>query len=159
MQWLTAVEVGLLKGRHPLLEDTDVTNNPSKHIKLMATKASHASSRSNNLLNLHELDAFDGNNSFSSKKMLKSSDDYAYSSSGKAKDTNGTVTQTNLVDSEVGKEGDVDLVDSERGKVLQATEVVMNMLDGKMPEALSEEQKQKVMLWYLRSKYMFRVPT
>ncbi|KAI3985246.1 hypothetical protein MKX01_039491, partial [Papaver californicum] len=30
IEWLTAVELGFLKGRHPLLEDVDVTINPSK---------------------------------------------------------------------------------------------------------------------------------
>ncbi|XP_076909559.1 uncharacterized protein LOC143566863 [Bidens hawaiensis] len=138
VEWLTAVELGILKGRHPLLEDSDVTISHLKQI-------SHASSRNNNLLNFHQLG---GNTSNPWNKMLKKSDEYVNSSSvlelqtTKAKDkdaTNGTVTQTNLVDL---KEGDVD---SERGKVLQATEVVMNMLDMTMPEALSEEQKLKVL--------------
>ncbi|KAL8234764.1 hypothetical protein R6Q59_020864 [Mikania micrantha] len=139
VEWLTFVELGLLKGRHPLLEDNDVTISPTKQM------ASHASSRINNLLNLHQLD---GNISHPWKKMLKRSDEYANSSSGfdlqmsKAiyKDTtNGMVTRTNLVDL---KERDMD---SERGEVVQATEVVMNMLDVTMPEALSEEQKLKVL--------------
>lgn len=157
VEWLTAVELGLLKGRHPLLEDSDVTINPSKRLKLMASNTTDASSKSNNLLNLHQLDALDGNATYTSKKMLKRSDAYVYSNSGldsqksKAKDdelktnSNGMVTQTNLVDTELVKEGDVDVVDGERGKVLQASEVVMNLLDKKMPETLSEEQKKKVL--------------
>lgn len=155
IEWLTAVELGLLKGRHPLLEDSDVTINPSKRLKLMASNTTHASSKSNNLLNLHQLDALDGNAAYTSKKMMKRSDAYVYSNSGldsqksKAKDkevkteSNGMVTQINLVNTELVKEGDVDVVDGERGKVLQASEVVMNMLDKKMP--LSEEQKNKVL--------------
>lgn len=139
MQWLTAVELGFLKGRHPLLEDSDVIITPSKQT------TSHTSSRSNSFPKLLQLD---GNGSHSWRKRLKRSDKYVNSSFGrdiqisKAKDkdtTNGMVTQTNFVDL---KEGDGD---SERGKVLQATEVVMNMLDVTMPEALSEEQKLKVM--------------
>ncbi|KVH94043.1 hypothetical protein Ccrd_003900 [Cynara cardunculus var. scolymus] len=156
IEWLTAVELGLLKGRHPLLEDSDVTINPSKRLKLMANNTTHASSKSNNLLNLHQVDALDGNAAYTSKKMMKS-DAYAYSNSGfdsqKSKaedkevktDSNGMVTQTNLVETELVKEGDVDVVDGERGKVLQASEVVMNMLDKKLPKALSEEQKNKVL--------------
>ncbi|XP_023750757.1 uncharacterized protein LOC111899113 isoform X1 [Lactuca sativa] len=127
VEWLTSIELGLLKGRHPLLEDTDVTINPSKSLKLMASKSSH------------------------SKKMLKTNDtDSSSKFEEKDKDlkktTNGAVTKTNstVVEAEVVKEGDVDLTDSERGKLLQATEVVMNMLDVTMPEALSEEQKKKV---------------
>ncbi|GKC20895.1 hypothetical protein Tco_1023045 [Tanacetum coccineum] len=42
IQWLTAIELGLLKHRHPLLEDTDVTINPSKSLKLTPSKASDA---------------------------------------------------------------------------------------------------------------------
>ncbi|KAK1417442.1 hypothetical protein QVD17_26569 [Tagetes erecta] len=139
VEWLTAVELGLLKGRHPLLEDSDVTITPSKQV------TSHGSGISNNFPKFLQLD---GNGLHSREKMLKRSDEYVDSSFGrdiqmsKAKDkdtANGMVTQTNLVDL---KEGDVD---SERGKVLQATEVVMNMLDVTMPEALSEEQKLKVL--------------
>ncbi|KAI3714466.1 hypothetical protein L6452_21420 [Arctium lappa] len=157
IEWLTAVELGLLKGRHPLLEDSDVTINPSKRLKLMASNTTHASSKSNNLLNLHQFDALDGNAAYTSNKMMKRSDAYVFSNSGldsqksKAKDkevktdSNGMVTQTNLEVTELVKEGDVDVVDGERGKVLQASEVVMNMLDKKMPKALSEEQKNKVL--------------
>ncbi|KAJ9538819.1 hypothetical protein OSB04_031552 [Centaurea solstitialis] len=156
IEWLTAVELGLLKGRHPLLEDSDVTINPSKRLKLMASNTPHANSKSNNLLNLRQLDGLDGNATNTSKKMVKRSDAYVYSNSSidseKSTDNeelktdgNGTVTKTNLVDTELLKEGDVDVIDGERGKVLQASEVVMNMLDKKMPEALSEEQKKKVL--------------
>ncbi|GKD32264.1 hypothetical protein Tco_1247773, partial [Tanacetum coccineum] len=151
VEWLTAVELGLLKGRHPLLEDTDVTINPSKRLKLMESKASDASSRSNNLLNLRQLDSSNGNALNPSKKMLKRSDEYVDSSSGldlqnniaEDKGINGAVTQTNVVGPEVVNEGDV-VVDAETGQVVRATEVAMNMLDVTMPETLSEEQKLKV---------------
>ncbi|KAI3789934.1 hypothetical protein L2E82_02741 [Cichorium intybus] len=142
VEWLTSVELGLLKGRHPLLEDTDVTINPSKRFKLMTSKPSQTK-------NLHQLEV---NTSHPSKKILKRNDANALDlqiPEGKDKEpnmiTNGTVTQTKLVDTEVVKEDDVDLTESERGQMLQATEVVMNMLDVTMPEALSEERKQKVM--------------
>ncbi|KAM0018252.1 putative alcohol O-acetyltransferase [Helianthus debilis subsp. tardiflorus] len=126
VEWLTAVELGLLKGRHPLLEDSDVTISPSKQMT-----TSHASSRSNKVVNYHQLDGSVNTSSILDLQMTKDKDKDA---------TNGMVTQTDLVDLKEG--GDVD---SERGKVLQATQVVMNMLDGTMPEALSEEQKLKVL--------------
>ncbi|KAJ0698721.1 putative alcohol O-acetyltransferase [Helianthus annuus] len=126
VEWLTAVELGLLKGRHPLLEDSDVTISPSKQMT-----TSHASSRSNKVVNFHQLDGSVNTSSILDLQMTKDKDKDA---------TNGMVTQTDLVDLKEG--GDAD---SERGKVLQATQVVMNMLDGTMPEALSEEQKLKVL--------------
>ncbi|KAJ0515665.1 putative alcohol O-acetyltransferase [Helianthus annuus] len=124
VEWLTAVELGLLKGRHPLLEDSDVTISPSKQMT-----TSPASSRSNKVVNFHQLDGSVNTSSILDLRMTKDKDA-----------TNGMVTQTDLVDLKEG--GDAD---SERGKVLQATQVVMNMLDGTMPEALSEEQKLKVL--------------
>nr|GEY47162.1 hypothetical protein [Tanacetum cinerariifolium]GEY47178.1 hypothetical protein [Tanacetum cinerariifolium] len=151
VEWLTAIELGLLKGRLPLLEDTDVTINPSKHLKLMESKASDASSRRNNLLNLCELDSSDGNALHPSEKLLKRSDEYVDSSSGldlqnniaEDEGINRAMTQTDVVGSEVMKEGDV-VVDAETGQVVHATEVAMNMLDVTMPETLLEEQKLKV---------------
>ncbi|CAI9286177.1 unnamed protein product [Lactuca saligna] len=128
VEWLTSVELGLLKGRHPLLEDTDITINPSKSLKLMASK----SSPSKKMLKTNDTD--------SSSKLEEKDKDLKRTTNGAVKKTNSTV-----VEAEVVKEGDdVDLTDSERGKLLQATEVVMNMLDVTMPEALSEEQKKKV---------------
>ncbi|GKE79971.1 hypothetical protein Tco_1549971, partial [Tanacetum coccineum] len=61
------------------------------------------------------------------------------------KGINREVTQTNVVGSQVVNEGDVDLVDAERGQVVRATEVMMNMLDLTMPETISEEKSLKVM--------------
>nr|GEV25511.1 putative alpha/beta hydrolase fold protein [Tanacetum cinerariifolium] len=117
----------------------------------MECKASDASSRSNNLLNLRQLDSSNGNASHPSEKMLKRSDEYVDSSSGldlqnniaEDKGINRAVTQTDAVGSEVMKEGDV-VVDAETGQVVRATEVAMNMLDVTMLETLSEEQKLKV---------------
>ncbi|KAI3943546.1 hypothetical protein MKW98_021261 [Papaver atlanticum] len=34
-KWLTTVDIGVLEGRHPLLEDIDVTINPSKGSSLL----------------------------------------------------------------------------------------------------------------------------
>ncbi|KAL4589374.1 hypothetical protein LXL04_002280 [Taraxacum kok-saghyz] len=147
VEWLTAVELGLLKGRHPLLEDTDVTINPSKRLKLMANKATNGSIKNNTRPQLDDLDV---NGSHPSKKKLKASSGLEIQKF-EAKDkelkpiTNGSVTQTSLVETEVANEGGDELAESERGKMLQAAEVVMNMLDVTMPDTLSEEQKKKVL--------------
>nr|GEY82691.1 hypothetical protein [Tanacetum cinerariifolium] len=82
--------------------------------------------------------------------MLKTGDEYVDSSFsldlqnniGEDKCINKAVTQTEVVGSEVMKEGDV-VVDAETWQVVRVTEVAMNMLDVTMPETLSEEQKLK----------------
>nr|XP_043626809.1 uncharacterized protein LOC122598278 isoform X2 [Erigeron canadensis] len=139
VEWLIAVEVGLLKGRHPLVEDAVVTINPSKQLKVMATEVSHASSKSGNLPNPYQLDALEGDSSYAGKRSSLDLQRYKVKKEINA-DTTVMETQTNLEDSE----GDA-VVDSERGEALQATEVVMKMLDVTMPNTLSEEQKHKVL--------------
>ncbi|XP_071709166.1 uncharacterized protein [Rutidosis leptorrhynchoides] len=126
-EWLTAVELGILKGRHPLTEDSEESINPSKRLKLIASKASDVNNKSNHLSNLPQL--------YENTSQMPTSVD---------KNINGSVAQTNVVDSTVVKEIDVEPVNSETEKVVPAAEVVMNMLDVTMPEALSEEQKLKV---------------
>ncbi|THG14594.1 hypothetical protein TEA_001306 [Camellia sinensis var. sinensis] len=46
--WLAVVELGLLKGRHPLLKDADVTLNPSKGLAWVESTSSDKSSRKSN---------------------------------------------------------------------------------------------------------------
>ncbi|KAL0346805.1 UNVERIFIED_CONTAM: Embryogenesis-associated protein [Sesamum calycinum] len=50
LEWLNAVELGLLKGRHPLLKDVDFTINPSKGLALMESRASSKEERVDKLL-------------------------------------------------------------------------------------------------------------
>nr|GEV59223.1 putative reverse transcriptase domain-containing protein [Tanacetum cinerariifolium] len=84
------------------------------------------------------------------QEMLKTGDEYVDSSFSldlqnniaEDKCINKAVTQTDVVGSEVMKEGDV-VVDAETWQVVHVTEVAMNMLDVTMPETLSEEQKLK----------------
>lgn len=40
LQWLSAVELAFLKGRHPLLKDVDITINPSKGLSFINVEAS-----------------------------------------------------------------------------------------------------------------------
>ncbi|KAK4342367.1 hypothetical protein RND71_038183 [Anisodus tanguticus] len=156
IEWLTAVELGLLKGRHPLLED-DVTINPSKGLTLVGGP-SDRSFRSNKLLNLPTSDALDGSSLDPSLKILDGGDIAAtiYSrfgrdsgkdlrSTGQLQETyitlqNGSADDANSGEAEAGSP-----VDGERDQVLQTAEVVMNMLDVTMPDTLTEEQKKKVL--------------
>ncbi|XP_059634677.1 uncharacterized protein LOC132277006 isoform X2 [Cornus florida] len=161
IEWLTAVELGLLKGRHPLLKDVDVTINPSKGFALAEGRASNKSDTINRLLNLRQSDALNGYSVVPSKEMLEGSDITTSIPSrfkrdlqinfklekGLRQENNSAVQQTSSVDAELVKEGvgPMDSVDSETGKVLQTTQVVMNVLDVTMPGTLSEEQKKKVL--------------
>ncbi|XP_073275581.1 uncharacterized protein [Primulina huaijiensis] len=153
IEWLNAVELGLLKGRHPLLKDVDVTVNPSKGLSFSGGNTSSKADGENKLLNFPN--GFSAKNSTS--KML-----HVYDTEGKlhprsARDIGRIPPQTGLQDedSDVGhqlnasdaKEEDEasKSFENERGQALQTAQVMMNMLDVTMPDTLSEEQKKKVL--------------
>ncbi|KAF9616109.1 hypothetical protein IFM89_028575 [Coptis chinensis] len=69
-EWLSAVELGLLKGRHPLLKDVDVAINPSVNVSLVESRALTTNSRVDKLLNLTEMDALNGYPVDSAKDMV-----------------------------------------------------------------------------------------
>lgn len=159
MQWLTAVELGLLKGRHPLLTDVDVTINPSKGLSLVESGASNRNGRANKLLNLpslatldvnsvnHLKDMFEGDSAANlqlrSKNKLKG--DLQFEINGLQPENKNSLEQSSAIDAQLVEDEVANPVESERGQVLQTAEVVMNMLDVTMPETLTEEQKKKVM--------------
>ncbi|PHT75802.1 hypothetical protein T459_19324 [Capsicum annuum] len=157
IEWLTAVELGLLKGRHPLLEDVDVTINPCMGLTLVGRPADR-SFRSNKLLNLPNSDALDGCSLDPSLKKLEGGDISAtiYSrfgrdvkdlqSTGQPQETYCTLQNGGADVVESGEEETGSPFDGERGQVLQTAEVVMNMLDVTMPDTLTEEQKKKVLV-------------
>ncbi|GJZ34118.1 hypothetical protein Tco_0579554 [Tanacetum coccineum] len=111
IQWLTAIELGLLKHRHPLLEDTDVTINPSKSLKLTPSKASDANLASDIQNNIVE-----------------------------DKGINGAVTQTNVVQKVMMNMLDVTMPEtlSELQKLKSGLqwliETLMTALQGAVPE-------------------------
>ncbi|XP_055824137.1 uncharacterized protein LOC129892585 isoform X2 [Solanum dulcamara] len=157
IEWLTAVELGLLKGRHPLLEDVDVTINLSKDLMLVGGP-SDTSFRSKKLLNLPNSDALDGSSLDPSLKIHEEGDIEAkiYSrfgrdfkdlrSTGQLQEPYSTLQNGSADDAEPREEEAGSPVDGERGQVLQTAEVVMNMLDVTMPDTLTEEQKKKVLM-------------
>lgn len=153
LQWLTAAELGLLKGRHPLLKDVDVTINPSKGLTLVR-EPSYPSFRSNKLLDLPNSDALDGYSLDPSLQIFEGGDTAArfgrdsgkdLRSTEKQQETFSTLQNGSAADAESGGEEAGSPVDGERG-MLQAAELVMNMLDVTMPDTLTEEQKKKVLL-------------
>ncbi|XP_028069999.1 uncharacterized protein LOC114272477 isoform X1 [Camellia sinensis] len=160
IEWLAAVELGLLKGRHPLLKDVNVTLNPSKGLAWVEGTASDKSGRVNKLLNLSQSNVLNGYSSYPSEERLGESDISASISSrfrhdsqrnpeiedrGLQQKSNGTLEQASSVDAVLVKE-EGNPTDDERGQVLQTAQVAMNMLDVTMPGTLTEEQKQKVLM-------------
>lgn len=150
MQWLTAVELGLLKGRHPLLEDVDVTINPSKGLALVERRDSSKRGRVDRLLNLTngsptstQLEMFQMNDTAKSiqSKPVKDMGQPPPVPEGLQQEDSNVGTESNATVDE-----GISTLDGESGQVLQTAQVVLNMLDVTVPDALSEEQKKKVRL-------------
>lgn len=144
------MELGLLKGRHPLLKDVDVSINPSKGLALVERGDSSKRGRVDKLLNLTN-----GSPTDTQVEMSRANDTAKSHQSRSIKDMGQPPPITEGLkqeDSNVGTESDatidevINSIDSEEGQVLKTAQVVMNMLDVTMPNALSDEKKKKVML-------------
>ncbi|KAF7836838.1 Embryogenesis-associated protein EMB8 isoform B [Senna tora] len=158
IEWLTAVELGLLKGRHPLLTDIDVTVNPSEGLSFVEDIRSDKRTEAGRLLDLTRSDVFDGYTIDPAKDMLEGSNNGASLGFGYQQDLqrhlkpgdtslevdNGPFQQITSTDVDLIEEENVS-EDSEHGQVLQTAQVVMNMLDVTMPGTLTEEKKKKVL--------------
>ncbi|XP_050257876.1 uncharacterized protein LOC126703022 [Quercus robur] len=151
--WLTAVELGLPKGRHPLLKDVDVTINPSKGLALVESRSSDKNDEVDKLSDLTQPNALNGYSVDPIKGILEDSNTVASLCLSSRRDSqenleaedaglqemeNGALQQISSVDSELVKEEEVSSVDGERGRGLQTAQVVMNMLDITMPGTLTE---------------------
>nr|XP_027192819.1 uncharacterized protein LOC101493992 isoform X2 [Cicer arietinum] len=158
VEWLAAVELGLLKGRHPLLTDIDVTINPSKGLTLAEEVRSDKSPKIGKLLEFTRSDALNGYSIDPTKDLLEESKNDASLHYSPQQDlqrnfeqgdmsleiTNGPLQQTSSTDRDFIGEENVASVDTEQ-HVLQTAQVVTNMLDVTMPGTLTEEQKKKVL--------------
>ncbi|KAG9157408.1 hypothetical protein Leryth_010254 [Lithospermum erythrorhizon] len=158
IEWLTAVELGLLKGRHPLVMDVDVTINPSKGFELVDEHVSGIKSgRGTKLVKFLASNASDEHSLDSTGTIIEKGDPLANvypTSSPKGnsqiqnnqsnKENGSRVHKASSIDAVVVDEG-VDSAEGEKGEVLQTAQVVMNMLDVTMPDTLKDEQKQKVL--------------
>lgn len=158
MQWLTAVELGLLKGRHPLLKDVDITVNPSKGLVFSEAKAPEKSIGAKKLVqpadekmvNGYHVDPFREtleDSDISPNSNLSSGIDLEKNVKGDygADETkNSRVSTSSLVEVESIEDNESNVEESDRGQVLQTVEVVVNMLDVTMPGTLKAEEKKKV---------------
>eukprot|EP00261_Vitis_vinifera_P023948 XP_010656086.1 PREDICTED: uncharacterized protein LOC100249222 isoform X2 [Vitis vinifera] len=154
IEWLASVELGLLKGRHPLLKDVDVTINPLKGLALVEGRATPKSSRVNKFFNPEKSSALSEHSMDPVSEMLAATNIRLGQDSWRNLEIedkelpqvhNGTLQQSSSVDAELIKEDVISSVDNERGQVLQTAQVVMNMLDTTMPGTLTEEHKKKVL--------------
>ncbi|XP_019443599.1 PREDICTED: uncharacterized protein LOC109347914 isoform X4 [Lupinus angustifolius] len=158
IEWLTAVELGLLKGRHPLLTDIDVTINPSNGLTVVEEMRSAKNAKVSNLLDLTRPDAFNGYTIGPTNEFLeerKNDDNFHFRSDQdlqrnlQREDMNlqvkhGPSQQTSSTNADLVEEN-VGPADNEHGHVLQTAKLVTNMLDVTMPGTLTEEQKKKVL--------------
>ena len=158
MQWLTAVELGLLKGRHPLLTDIDVTVNPDKGLAVVEEIRMDKIDKVRQLLDLTRSDAFNGYSVDPNQDLLdeskndpslhfRSKHDLQSNLQGEGMSSqvkNGPLQQTSSTDADLIEEGNVGSIDGENGQVLRTAQVVINMLDVTVPGTLTEEQKKKV---------------
>ncbi|XP_045813223.1 uncharacterized protein LOC123907154 isoform X3 [Trifolium pratense] len=159
VEWLTAVELGLLKGRHPLLTDIDFTINPSKGLTVVEEVRTEKNPKVGKLLELTRSDAYSGYSIDPSKDLLEKSKDDAGLHFRPQQDLqqnfeqgdvslqvkNGPAQQTSSTGSDQIGEENAASVDGEHGHVVQTAQVVTNMLDVTMPGTLTEEQKKKVL--------------
>ncbi|KAM1587503.1 hypothetical protein ACFX1X_026982 [Malus domestica] len=156
IEWLTAVELGLLKGRHPL--DVDLPIDPSEGLSLVEGRLSNNSGAK--LLDLAQSDSLNGYTAGPANSMPEENDNAAsfwirsrrdslrkseVQNTGLQLVENGSPDQTKSDDQELVNEEEVSPV-GEKGQVLQTAEVVMKMLDVTMPDTLTEEKKKKVVL-------------
>ncbi|KAL8488152.1 hypothetical protein ACS0TY_023984 [Phlomoides rotata] len=149
LEWLTAVELGLLKGRHPLLKDVDVTINPSKGLALVERRDSSKKGRVDRLLNLTN-----GSPTNTQLEVSQANDTAKSNQSRSIKDmgqpppiTKGLQQEDSNISAESNAKIDegINSLDSEEGQALKTAQVVFNVLDMTMPDALSDEKKKKVL--------------
>lgn len=147
LEWLSGVEFALLKGRHPLIEDLDITINPSKGLTFVEPQTNDRkvpkvnNFRQQSQFILHNnvphgingllVDSTKGYSGVQNKENVQLKD-------------NGDVHRVSK-DSDV-EESEESSEDVEKGHVLQSATLVMNMLDATMPGTLDDDQKKKVLV-------------
>ncbi|KAM0952470.1 putative alcohol O-acetyltransferase [Dioscorea sansibarensis] len=157
IEWLTGVEFALLKGRHPLLKDVDITINPLKGEAFVRGGASEtgvttekkiyqASNLPHLFVNNTRGNFFRLTQSNYVNGFLMNQNNSVFSESDGAiwKDVNDALKQNSSINADQDGGGD-DSLDIEQSQVVQTAAVVMNMLDATVPDTLDDEQKKKVL--------------
>jgi len=146
LEWLSAVEFALLKGRHPLIKDVDITINPSRGIAFVEPQVNERKPRKGNSSRQHsELILYNnvphGINGLLVDSAKKYSD--AQNKDDGQLENNGDI---GTVAKDLEEELEESSEDVEKGQVLQSASLVMNMLDATMPGTLNDDQKKKVLV-------------
>ncbi|XP_078156673.1 uncharacterized protein LOC144552572 isoform X2 [Carex rostrata] len=138
IEWLSAVELALLKGHHPLLEDIDISINPSKDFSFVKSigvkKKLGRRYRGSSSLPLNK-----------TRKNKTPLNGYLIGPPVEVDSTNGKVGKSLEKEVEGSKDVKEEVVEGEESQVLQMATVVMNMLDVTMPGTLNDAQKRKVL--------------
>lgn len=152
------MELGFLKGRHPLLEDIDISISPSTGLSLVECSSLDQNSEEDKFLELSNglngytlgtIDSMIEDGHVVTNYISGSLQDPQSGSEGQNKDIkvvdNVVLQQSSSGDvlTEKGIEESSTDVDDKR-QVLQSAQVVMNMLDMTLPGVLTEEKKEKV---------------
>ncbi|KAF5177148.1 Embryogenesis-associated protein emb8 [Thalictrum thalictroides] len=150
IEWLTAVELGLLKGRHPLLKDVDVTINPSAGLALAESSTSKRKTDVNNFLSVTKMDGLkeypvDSIEDVKKNNVLVPSQGTLSEAAESQVKIHEIREYSGSDDTESVNETEENSADNERSQVLQSAQALMNMLDTSMPGTLEEEQKKKVL--------------
>lgn len=143
LQWLSAVEFALLKGRHPLIKDVDITINPSKGLAFVEPQVNGRKPwKGNSFRQQPELILYNNVPHGINGLLVDSAKNYsdAQNKENVQLENNGDIGS---VDKDL-EELEDSSEDVEKGQVLQSASLVMNMLDATMPGTLNDDQKKKV---------------
>ncbi|XP_020396848.1 uncharacterized protein [Zea mays] len=146
LEWLSAVEFALLKGRHPLIKDVDITINPSKGLAFVEPQVNQRKSPKGNSFRQHSELILYNNVAHGINGLLV---DSANKYSGAQNKENGQLNNNGdigTVDKDLEEELEESSEDVEKGQALQSASLVMNMLDATMPGTLNDDQKKKVLV-------------
>ncbi|WVZ65061.1 hypothetical protein U9M48_014483, partial [Paspalum notatum var. saurae] len=146
IEWLSAVEFALLKGRHPLIKDVDITVNPSKGLAFVEPQVNQRKSRKgNSFCQQSELILYNNVPHGINGLLVDSAKEY----SGAQNKENGQLEDNDVkerINKDPEEESEESSEDVEKGQALQSASLVMNMLDATMPGTLNDDQKKKVLV-------------
>ncbi|CAN6224555.1 unnamed protein product [Urochloa humidicola] len=146
LEWLSAVEFALLKGRHPLIKDVDITINPSKGLAFVEPQVNERKAKNGSSFGPQsELILYNNVPHGINGLLVDSAKEYSgdeNKENGQLK-SNGDIQRVNRDPEEESEESSEDV---EKGQALQSASLVMNMLDATMPGTLNDDQKNKVLV-------------
>ncbi|CAL5064142.1 unnamed protein product [Urochloa decumbens] len=146
LEWLSAVEFALLKGRHPLIKDVDITFNASKGLAFVEPQVNERKAKNGSSFHPQsELILYNNVPRGINGLLVDSAKEYSgdeNKENGQLKN-NGDIQRVNRDPEEKSEESSEDV---EKGQALQSASVVMNMLDATMPGTLNDDQKKKVLV-------------